>query len=312
MSQVPNVKADDIPMEIAVRAYAGTSHVPSERGAQEQQYYVQHMQEVWDQACERAETEEERAWLSVSFEQYRQEWVGQYRALLVNRAKLMSSFITGPAKFPVERHRKISDAHDKKIDRFNTWHVKARKRLLNDIREEEPTTISSDDPEAVTRINEKIKAAELYQKVMKIANSVIRKKNTRREEVLSRLREVGLDEKTIFNLLTPDFAGRVGFAPYQLSNNLANIKRMKSRVVEVEQNQASADKAKEGVFEGGTVLVNQDIIRLQILFDSKPEGSVRTELKKNGFRWAPSHGAWQRQWNDNARYAVKRAIGVEI
>lgn len=45
---------------------------------------------------------------------------------------------------------------------------------------------------------------------------------------------------------------------------------------------------------------NTEENRLQIFFDHKPEEDVRSELKANGFRWAPSAGAWQRQLNDNA------------
>ena len=35
---------------------------------------------------------------------------------------------------------------------------------------------------------------------------------------------------------------------------------------------------------------------------------VRDILKSNGFRWAPSVGAWQRQLNNNGKYAVERVV----
>ncbi len=44
--------------------------------------------------------------------------------------------------------------------------------------------------------------------------------------------------------------------------------------------------------------------RLQIFFDEKPDKEIREELKGNGFRYAPSAEAWQRQLNDNAIYAA--------
>ena len=46
--------------------------------------------------------------------------------------------------------------------------------------------------------------------------------------------------------------------------------------------------------------------RLQIFFDEKPSDSQRAMLKSNGFKWAPSQDAWQRQLNDNAIYAAGR------
>jgi len=44
--------------------------------------------------------------------------------------------------------------------------------------------------------------------------------------------------------------------------------------------------------------------RLQLFFDEKPNDQQRSQLKANGFKWAPSQDAWQRQLNDNAIYAA--------
>lgn len=57
-------------------------------------------------------------------------------------------------------------------------------------------------------------------------------------------------------------------------------------------------------FDGGRVEDNTADNRLQIFFDEKPDAETRAALKSNGFRWAPSVSAWQRQLNDNAIYAA--------
>ena len=59
-------------------------------------------------------------------------------------------------------------------------------------------------------------------------------------------------------------------------------------------------------FDGGKAEPNTDINRLQLFFDEKPSADQRSELKLNGFRWAPSEQAWQRQLNENAIYAASR------
>ena len=59
-------------------------------------------------------------------------------------------------------------------------------------------------------------------------------------------------------------------------------------------------------FEGGKVVVNSELNRLQIVFDDKPNEELREDLKAEGFRWAPSQGAWQRQLTDNAFRAARR------
>ena len=49
-------------------------------------------------------------------------------------------------------------------------------------------------------------------------------------------------------------------------------------------------------------------MRLQLFFEGKPEQKVRDILKSNGFKWAPSQSAWQRQLTNNSRYALERVI----
>ena len=55
--------------------------------------------------------------------------------------------------------------------------------------------------------------------------------------------------------------------------------------------------------ENYKVVENSEIMRLQFIFDGKPEAEVRDILKQFGFKWAPSQNAWQRQLTGNAKYA---------
>ena len=57
---------------------------------------------------------------------------------------------------------------------------------------------------------------------------------------------------------------------------------------------------------GGRVGRSREDNRLRVFFDGKPDADTRAELKSNGFRWAPSVGAWQRQLTDNAIRAADR------
>ena len=54
------------------------------------------------------------------------------------------------------------------------------------------------------------------------------------------------------------------------------------------------------------MVVNSELNRLQIVFDDKPNEKLRENLKGEGFRWAPSQGAWQRQLTPNAFQAIRR------
>lgn len=58
--------------------------------------------------------------------------------------------------------------------------------------------------------------------------------------------------------------------------------------------------------ETAQVIRNKADMRLQLIFNGKPDEATRTALKSNGFRWAPSCMAWQRLLNDNAECSLRR------
>ncbi len=90
------------------------------------------------------------------------------------------------------------------------------------------------------------------------------------------------------------------FSSYDLTNNNSQIKRLESKLHE-------ASRGFNGwEFEGGRAEANMEMNRLQLFFDERPSESQRANLKANGFKWAPSQDAWQRQLTDNAIYAAGR------
>ena len=88
------------------------------------------------------------------------------------------------------------------------------------------------------------------------------------------------------------------FATWALSNNSAEIRRVKDRIKSLSQQKEIGFVGWE--FDGGKVDANTEANRLQIFFEDKPDETTREALKSNGFRWSPKAGAWQRQLTDNA------------
>jgi hypothetical protein len=184
---------------------------------------------------------------------------------------------------------------------------------------ESDTAIYSDDPEAAERLREKIAGLRADQEYMKAANRAVRAaykhgiRETGAPEDIELLiqalkKATGRDhsEAVARAMMTPDFCGRRGFADYQLSNNNANIKRCEQRLATIEA-EASAENKEYEIGEARVVESVEDN-RLQIFFPGKPSPELRARLKRNGFRWAPSVGAWQRHLNNAARHAVTLAL----
>ena len=92
------------------------------------------------------------------------------------------------------------------------------------------------------------------------------------------------------------------FATWALSNNSAEIRRVKDRIKSLSQQKEIGFVGWE--FDGGKVEANTEANRLQIFFEDKPDEATREALKSNGFRWSPKAGAWQRQLTSNAYYAA--------
>jgi hypothetical protein len=170
--------------------------------------------------------------------------------------------------------------------------------------------ISSDDEDAVAKLREKIAKAEAFQNTSKAVNKLV-KKNDR-----AGLAALGYKESTIDALFTPDFAGRVGIPSYSLTNNNANIRRMKQRIENLE---AMAVKpvmeTLEGTLSDGngwTITEDAEDNRIIVRFDEKPSKEMLLKLKRNGFKWSPTRGAHVRMRGGYALFYAKDAVGADV
>lgn len=212
-------------------------------------------------------------------------------------ARCPSILISGGGNFPVRKKERQNAARDRNLEEWN--YIQG---LLDKIRSVGTGGISSDDPQAVEKLEAKLATLEKHQEMMKAANAAIRMKDPAKGD--AKLAELGYTPEDIAKLRAPDFCGRIGYPAYELQNNNANIRRIRGRIAELKKRTESTPEGWE--FDGGRVVVNTAENRLQIIFDGKPNADVRTELKGEGFRWAPSQGAWQRQLTDNAMRAARR------
>jgi len=82
----------------------------------------------------------------------------------------------------------------------------------------------------------------------------------------------------------------------------------KAQAAKVAEESSDNEAANDVTINGETAKVvrNKEDMRLQLMFDGKPDEKTRETLKSNGFRWAPSCMAWQRLLNENAEWALRR------
>lgn len=139
--------------------------------------------------------------------------------------------------------------------------------------------ISSDDPDAISKIDTEIAELEAQQARMKSENAAARK--------------AGSDQP---------------WPSYKITNNGANIRRLKARAEEL---RAKAADVTTRITVGDIEIFDSvEDNRTQIAFAGKPTASTVDELKANGFRWAPSLGVWQRMRSPRALWLAKKIAGV--
>lgn len=161
--------------------------------------------------------------------------------------------------------------------------------------------IYSDDPNAIQKLTKKLNACKELQEHMKAVNAYYRKTGSLKDcPDLSEQELAKLERRIAMRFVGSD----VPYPSYELTGNSAEIRRLQQRIDELSKAQSQGFEGWE--FDGGKAVANMDKRRLQLFFDEKPDEGKRTMLKRYGFRWTPTEGAWQRLLNDNAIYACDR------
>ncbi|MCF3643220.1 DUF3560 domain-containing protein [Rhizobium sp. TRM95111] len=163
--------------------------------------------------------------------------------------------------------------------------------------------ISSDDPDAIDKLRAELAKMEAAQEQMKAANKAIRTNKTPEAQTVA-LVALGFKEASAVKLLEKDFAGRVGFPNYALTNNNANMRRIKLRIAELEKRGKREDVERSG--SGFTYREDVEENRVMFVFEGKPDERTRKILKAHAFKWSPSRSAWVRQLNNAGIWAAKQ------
>lgn len=256
---------------LAYRAHTWTSFSPEKRADQFVNDYKMDYQEFIKEI-----PEEYRAGVSAKYIQLLTVW-------LHAKGRCMSSMITGPAKFPVHKAEKANRSEHNRYVEFSEWKTKVVKRLNRKER------LGIDDE--IIRLEHKVASLEEFQEQMKTINKVVKSKKSETEKFRILVEDHGLSEEEGRTVMTPNCIGIIGFAPFSLSNNLQKIKNTKDRLAKLQRDAVTATSEEE--ISGVRIEKNARDNRIRLYFEGKPSEAVRNALKKAGFKWAPSVGAWQ-------------------
>ena len=213
-----------------------------------------------------------------------------------------SVMISGAGNFPVKKKEKQN-----KMWESNHKFYEETQKIIDKIKsiKNGNEIIKSDDERAIEKLEYKLQDLKELHQLTKDANKALRIKDI--EEGNEELRSLGLSEKTIKTLREGNVLNQKGYPSWALSNNLQEIHRVEKRIQDLKAIKEQGTQKDED-HNGFTVVENTEVMRLQIIFDGKPDVEARSIMKKRGFRWAPSQKAWQRQITANGKWALKYAV----
>lgn len=290
------VSPAELSYDLAERAHQGTSWTPDVRARQQQESYATTVQTVYNALLPLAQTEAQQAILTEEIARYKATYLSKLGAYLGAHSRVLSSFVIGSSNFPTARNQRRNDTADRRLADLLAWRATAEKAIRKALVQAGRPDLS---PEAAIR--QKIAQRTVLQDRMVAANKLIRKQDR------AGLAALGFTETEIARLFIPDFAGRLGFADYQLTNNRAEIKRLEARLGELASRADTETTFTERTGAGWRMLVEDG--RLCLDFDAKPDAATRTALKSRGFKWAPSRGMWVRQFTQAAIQAAEQVVG---
>ena len=232
------------------------------------------------------------------------QWTNDYNR---NQASYPSQFIAGAGNFNMRKHNRQMSREDSLWEEYRQIEA-----ILDKIRSVGTGPVDLADPHAREMLTERLNSQRQMLEDAKTANAYYRKHKTLEGCP-------GLSEKNRAWLTRPGvFASGDGspisqygspFPAYELASIRGKIERTEQRLAELDRREQQAAEPQTGAaFDGGQIVRNIDLNRLQILFDAIPDADTRAALKQNGFRWSPKNQAWQRQLTDNAERTARQVL----
>ena len=263
----------------ARNAFYWTSFDPEKRGKQT----IEEYENILKSDLESIPEDEHERYIS-NFISYFSKWLNAH-------SRCASSAVTGGSGFNVCKAEKANNAEHNAITNFNEWQEKALKSIARRIEQNKPEAQKFDErlESLKAQISQKIEwgsVANCYSMIERLAyNGEVELV----KECLILISEYNDTHKKPFVTSRHKVWGLPAIA--------------EKSIIKKEERQEKENEELQIV--GGKVVYNYAIDRLQLVFDEKPSYSIISSLKKNGFRWAPSESAWQRQLTNNAVYSTK-------
>lgn len=321
----PKPYGDDIGVDLAIRAFKGTSWDSQRRGADTLRDYnnflIKVKKELEDYGRSQPQPVDPFS-IEEAFEKYRSGLKKRWVEWLSSESRVVSTMIAGRGNFPVRRMQKLigyAENKQKEKWRFEKAGLETAKKKLRSLGKGESKEKFSIAPE-----KEKLARMEQDLEAMKAINKIARSKSIKQADKIKQLMELGLKKTTAENAAKSPEAV---YPSYSLTNFRNRIKHQRAKVAKLERAiLLEEDTPTSGILKvefdvsekrphAGYVEYNVPEQRIKIFFEDgdaiRKDAPYRTKLKKSAaLRFAGSTNAWQRKLTDNGIWAVRNLLGL--
>jgi len=293
-------------LKAAINAHRGTSFSPEERGQRMIKEYEEVLQDDLNQISEAS---------SEVKETYKVRFIKYLGAYISARSRIISPMISGPSNFPTARMKKYNGWEDNAYKAFDEFRTKALTGIKKQIQRDKPEEQKQDEA-----------WKSIEKSILSSAATIIAIDNG--ESCYTRSLFVSSITGLIKRIAANGQTGHVKKAIDLI--RLLNGKYEKPIITEknsiftlLEVAEAAAETKRDEAnretqifeFEGGEVVLNYEIDRVQITHHQKPTKEHLNELKAKGlntFNFSFQNTAWQRKITRDAISAACRITGAEI
>ena len=314
----------DISSDVAERAFFGTSHFPERAASFVKSGYASSILNDLEQIRNTVKlAERNNQDIADNHEVLIDEWFNKHRQItkqatidyLHSHSNVASSFIVGPANFPVARNQKRMNWADNKYNKISEVRERSKKRISKKLFPYGfDADIRSDDPNAVKKLDNKADTLSNKLETMKKANAAVRKFYKQGQpkddnsfgNAKNALMELGYSSANSEALLKPKYDRVIPYESFELTNlrNRMKTARRRANVIEAVQAVEINDS-----FDNGITVSISDDQKIVIEFPGIPDQDTRTKLKSHAFKWSRYRQAWVRKMTANAlgdyRYRIK-------
>lgn len=200
-----------------------------------------------------------------------------------------------------KRHRAALRRHDQNMRKFSEAYNRA-KELRGMAASVGTGGISSDDPDAIIKLQRKLDSLREWHEKAVAVNKAYRKRDH------AALAALGVDESALTALdakIENAYSWeKQPYVKWQLSNNSAEMRRLEKRIAELREREATEPAEPVQI---GNITISEDATENRVMLEFPKELiHVREALKRAGYRWSPTRTAWVRMRGRNIfEYTVR-------